>query len=294
MTLRHLQIFLMVCEKGNMTEAANTLFMTQPSVSQAIKELETHYEVRLFNRAGRKISLTRSGEILRSYAVHITNSFAELDKKLRSTAQSHALRIGANVTVGVTMIQSLICRFKEMFPGIRVEIFVNNSKAILERIDRDELDLALVEEFAGMENYITEPFFNDRSIVVAPIGHPLLEKKEVTAKDLTETELLLRESGSGVRNLFDAVMFAKGLVVHPIWESYTSDAVIEAVRANIGVAVLPERIARPHIRNKEMSELPIRDLDLSRRLVILRHRSKILSPEGEAFAELVRTSDWDV
>lgn len=294
MTLRHLQIFLAVCEKKNMTEAANSLFMTQPSVSQVIKELETHYNVKLFERKGRMLTITREGDILRSYGIHIVNSFEEVEKKLAEEQYHSPLRIGANVTVGVTMIQQIIKKFGELYPDVCVEIFINNSKTIREKIDRSELDFALVEEFPQMDAYITEPFFEDRNIVVVPVGHHLLQKENVTAKDLTEEKLLLREKGSGVRNLFDAVMSSKNLIVHPVWESYTSDALIEAVKAEIGIAVLPERIARPHINRGEMRELTVSDLDLRRRLIMFRHRSSILSEEGTYFWELVKHFDWNV
>lgn len=294
MTLRHLQIFLTVCEKKNMTEAANSLFMTQPSVSQVIKELETHYNVKLFERTGRTLTITREGDILRSYGMHIVNCFEEVEKKLGEEHYHSTLKIGANVTVGVTMMQKLIKKFSELYPNVRVEIFINNSKTIREKIDRSELDLALVEEFPQMDSYITEPFFEDRNIVVASVGHHLLQKENLTAKDLTEENLLLREKGSGVRNLFDAVMSSKNLVVHPIWESYTSDALIEAVKSELGIAVLPERIARPHINRGEMCELIISDLDLRRRLILFRHRSSIFSEEGTYFWDLVKEFDWDL
>lgn len=293
MTLRHLQIFLTVCEKRSMTEAANVLFMTQPSVSQVIKELETHYKVRLFERKGRTLTITRQGDILRSYAIHIVNCFEEVEKKLVEKNYHLTLRTGANVTVGVTMIQQIIKKFGALYPDVSVEVFINNSRTIREKIDRNELDFALVEEFPQMDAYITEPFFEDRNIVVAPVGHHLLQKEKVTAKDLTEENLLLREKGSGVRNLFDAVMNSRNLVVHPIWESYTSDALIEAVKAEIGIAVLPERIARPHINLGEMEELVVSDLDLRRRLIMFRHRSSILSTEGKGFWELVRNFSWN-
>lgn len=294
MTLRHLQIFLAVCENGNMTTAANALFMTQPSVSQAVKELETYYNVKLFERKGRTLTLTRAGDILRSYGIDILDSFEEVEKKLKEEEHPFALKIGANVTVGVTMVQQLIKEFNKRYPKVRVEVFVNNSKSIRERIDRSELDFALVEEFSQMDAYLTEPFFEDRNIVVVPIGHPLLQKKKPTTKDLMEEDFLLREKGSGVRNLFDAVMRAKNLVVHPIWESYTSEALVEAVKAELGIAVLPERIARPYINRKEIAELVVTDLDLRRRLIILERRNTVLSEEGEHFLELVKSFNWNM
>lgn len=292
MTLRHLQIFLVVCEKKNMTESAKALFMTQPSVSQVVKELEKHYGVTLFERTGRALVITRAGDTLRSYATHIVGSFEEVEKKLKEEYQVDSLRIGANVTVGVTMIQSVIKEFKDIYPEVRVEVFVNNSSAIRDRIDRNELDLALVEEFSGMDMYHTEPFFNDKNIIVAPVSHPILAKEDLTVKDLTSLDLMLREKGSGVRNLFDAILYTKGIVIHPIWESYTSDALIEAVKANLGLAVLPYRIARPHIEAGEMAELCLPDLDLSRKLVIMTHRSKVLSEEAEHFLQMVREKEW--
>lgn len=227
---------------------------------------------------------------MRNHALQIFSSFDEMEQQLKIQQGLHVLRVGANVSVGVTMIQKWILQFQQSHPNVKVEVCVNNSKTIRERLDNNELDFAMVEEFPQMENYIVLPFYDDRNVIVAWPEHPMLQKENLCMKDLENEDFLLRESGSGVRNLFDANMYAKGLTVHPTWESYTSDALLEAVKAHLGIAVLPERIVRSHIKAGTLAELKVCDLDLSRKLIVIYHKGKHLSAQANDFIQIAVSS----
>ncbi|HHY90320.1 MAG TPA: LysR family transcriptional regulator, partial [Clostridiales bacterium] len=145
MTLRHLKIFITVCDAGSMTAAAKKLYITQPSVSQAIAELEAHYHTRLFERLGRQLYITEAGKKLLSYARHILSLMEQAERELNDLSSSGTLRLGASMTIGTYLLSDMIKSFLSICPEVQILTTVDNTKVIEEMILSDQLDLALVE-----------------------------------------------------------------------------------------------------------------------------------------------------
>mgnify|MGYP000857305252 CR=1 FL=1 len=286
MTIRHLKIFITVCDEGNMTIAANKLFMTQPSISQAIKELENYYGVILFERLSRKLYITASGKKLYQYATHIIKLFDEAEDSLREDALHKKLIIGANYTVGVVLIHKYIGKFNRLYPNSEIMVNVNKSSILTEMLRKNELDLALIEEIKNKSDLVEDVFYNDRIVIVAHPKHHLFSKKEVTAHDVVNERLLLREKGSGVRNLFELRMNQIGLFFKPYWESTSTTALINAAENNIGIAVLPFQLVKDRIILGYLKELKIKDMDFSRKLTIVYHKNKLLTSAMKDFIKV--------
>lgn len=286
MTIRHLKIFITVCEEGNMTSAANKLFMTQPSISQAIKELENYYGVVLFERLSRKLYITSSGKKLYQYAKHIIKLFDEARDDLKQNSLQKKLIIGANYTVGVVLIHKYIKKFNKLYPNSEIMVNVNKSSILTEMLRKNELDLALIEEIKNKSDFIEDFFYNDRIVVVAHPNHHLFSKKEVTAYDIVNERLLLRERGSGVRNLFELRMNQIGLFFKPYWESTSTTALINAAENNIGIAVLPFQLIKDHIASGSLKELKVRNMDFNRKLAIVYHKNKLLTSAMKDFIKI--------
>ena len=145
MTLRHFQIFISVCDEQGMTQAAQKLHISQPSISQAVKELEEHYQVRLFERLGKKLFLTPAGQELLHYARHIISLSAQTEKTLRSFSLAAPIRLGATLSIGESIFIDIITRLKKAMPEQEVYSHVHNTAALEDALLRDELDAALVE-----------------------------------------------------------------------------------------------------------------------------------------------------
>ena len=286
MTIRHLKIFITVCDEGNMTIAANKLFMTQPSISQAIKELENYYGVILFERLSRKLYITASGKKLYQYATHIIKLFDEAEDSLREDALHKKLIIGANYTVGVVLIHKYIGKFNRLYPNSEIMVNVNKSSILTEMLRKNELDLALIEEIKNKSDLVEDVFYNDRIVIVAHPKHHLFSKKEVTAHDVVNERLLLREKGSGVRNLFELRMNQIGLFFKPYWESTSTTALINAAENNIGIAVLPFQLIKDHIASGSLRELKVKDMDFNRKLAIVYHKNKLLTSAMKDFIKI--------
>ncbi|MGL5694691.1 MAG: LysR family transcriptional regulator, partial [Peptostreptococcaceae bacterium] len=145
MSIRHLRIFIMVAECGKMSVAAEKLFITQPSVSQVIKEIEDYYGIRLFERLSKRLHITESGELLLKYAKHIVESFDDMERILKYKGQHVSLRIGATITVGNCILNDIIDKVEKENPQISTKVTINNTDIIENMLLNSELDVAIVE-----------------------------------------------------------------------------------------------------------------------------------------------------
>lgn len=239
MTLRHMEIFLEVCQQDSMTLAAKKMYMTQPAISQAIREMEAHYQVQLFERMNSKLYKTESGNQLYEYAVHIVSLFKEANAALCEKSEGEVIRVGVNFTVGITMIQEMIEYYNDQFPESHVKVVVNNSKTIEQMIRNNEIDIALIEDPIGNLFLKTIVFYHDKITIVAHPDHIIFRETPVLPVHLSQEKLLLREHGAGVRELFEQRMYQAGFKVIPSWESASSKALINAAKSKLGIAVLP-------------------------------------------------------
>lgn len=274
-----------------MSIAAKKLFMTQPAVSQTIKDLENYYETILFNRFPQKLFITDAGMELFSIANHMISLFEESKTKLKEVEKKEILRIGVNITVGTTMIQNYIKEYSRLYKNVKLQILVNNALIIKEKLRRNQLDFALLEEGKEEPYFISEVFFEDRIVVIANNNNPLILKEKLYFKDIINQDFLLRESGSGVRDTFERLALLKGTNIIPTWESCSSKALVNAVIDDFGIAVLPYRIAKEYIEQKQVIELNIEDMNLNRKLLIVYHKNKLLSNGAENFIKIVKTVD---
>ena len=286
MTIRHLKIFTTVYDERNMTAAAAKLFMTQPSISQAIKELESYYGVILFERLSRKLYVTEAGEKLYQYAIYIIKLFDDIGDNLKENALHKKLIIGANYTVGVSLIHKYIEKFKTLYPNSEIMLKINKSSILIEMLKKNELDIALIEEIENESDLIKDAFYDDHIMIIANKEHHLFTKKEVTAYDLINEHLLLREKGAGVRNLFELSMNKTGLSVEPYWESTSTTALINAVKNNIGIAVLPFQLVQDHIVSGSLKELKVKGMHFNRKLIIVYHKNKFLTGAMQDFIKV--------
>lgn len=290
LTPRQLEVFVSVYEENGMTAAARKLYMTQPAVSQIIKDIEDEYMIDLFERYGSKLFVTQAGEVLYNYSKRIMNLYNDLDEAIKLNDGVREIRIGANISAGTAQLTGFILDFKELYPDITVKSKVAQAPSILRGLIQNELDIILVEDQKKNVNYgdvIMEPYYDDRLAVVCAPLHPLADKK-VKIKKLENETFLLREKGAGVRDMFDEILSVKGVKIDVAWECTSTDAISEAVKLNMGIAVLPYLLVKKYLDARELSEIYISDISLSRKLNITYHKDKILTKPLQDFMNIVR------
>lgn len=277
MTIRHLKIFITVAESGTMSAAAAKLYITQPTVSQVIAEIEEDYGVRLFERLAKKLYITDSGRELLSYARHIVGLFDEMEQKMKNASDRVLLRVGATITVGTCVMGGLIARFEEKHPEIRTKVCVANTQKIEEMLCKSELDLALVEGKIKHEELIVEPVIRDELVLVCGAKHPFFTRDGIALRELNGEPMILREEGSGTRELFCDCLEKEGVTVEAKWTCHTADAILNAVACNQGITVISKMLAAPREAAGELRIIPIRDKTFERSFSVVYHKNKYFS-----------------
>lgn len=289
MTIRHLRVFHTVCKHMSMTEAAKELYLTQSAVSQTVKELEAHYGQTLFDRFPRRIELTEAGKVLEEIASGILLSLNEIEPQLAMVGTGGTVRVGANLSVGTVLIHEYLNAFEQLRPDTKVELTVTRGSVLIPMLLENKLDLALMEDPGREQEFIVEPFYNDRIIFVGRPDCPAAKKKSVSLEEITKEDLLLRERGAGVRDQFEYIVKAHGINVHPAWESSSTTALVRAVMGGRGIAVVPYLLVEDYLKEGKLKEIHVRDVSLGRLLNIVRHRRKHLTPAVKDFTDVVRS-----
>ncbi len=291
LTIRHLKIFITVYDERSMTKAAKKLFMTQPSISQVIKELENYYNVILFERLSHKLYVTKAGEKLYTVARQIINLLDEAKDTLGIADLQKNLAIGVNYTIGSKLVHRYIQKYERLYPGSEISVNVNKAPKLIEMLRNGELDLALIEERDNEADLIQKFFYHDRVVIIANPKHALCQKKYVNPEDIINEHLLLRDRGAGVRNLFELRMKELGLGIKPYWESTSTTALISATENNFGIAVLPFQLVQEKIDNGSLKEIKIKGMDLDRKLMIAYHKNKFLTSSMLEFVKVCHQTE---
>lgn len=293
MLIRQLNVFLTVCRTGSMTAAAEELYMTQPAVSQTIRDLEEHYETKLFDRFPRKLVITESGRILRRSAERLLNNLEEMEITLRDCDKEGPVRIGVNLSVGNALLMKYLRKFREQHPDSEVQVFCTRGSLLEQKLNDHELDFLMMEKPAHENDYSMDPFYSDRITIVVRPDDPLLAREDLTLADLAGHPFLLREKGAGVREQFDHICMSKGLTINPHWESSSTTVLVNAVLAGEGIAVLPYLMIRERIAEGSLRELTVKDVNLSRTLYLIRHPNKYLSEAARDLMEIILQDGTD-
>ena len=290
MTLRHLKIFSIVYQLQNITKAAATLHIAQPSVSIAIKELENYYGIVLFDRINKRIYPTQTAHKLYGYALHIIDLYEEMETDIKNWEDDSPLKVGCSITIGNFIFPQLIKEWEKKLPKMKFKAIINNSQIIEERILNNEIDIALIEGKGLHPDQLSQtPFLEDHLCLIVSNDHPLTKLKRISLEKLLDYPFLLRESGSGVRDLVDALFLTHHIELSPIVESTSTQAIVRAVNENVGISILPYLMVKEDINKGNIISLPIKDLDLSRQFSIIYHKNKYLTHHAKAFIDLCQS-----
>ena len=294
MTIRHMIIVRSICENGyNSTKAAEALHMTQPAVSLAIKELEQYYGVRLFDRIGRRLQITDAGQHFLQYAIHISDLFSDMETGLRDWDSKGILRIGASITIGSQFLPSYVKAFTQICPGIDVRVTVEQSERLEQKILSNELDCALIEGIAHDSNIVSESYMEDHLSVICGVEKGWIQGQIISVEEFQKQRFLLREKGSGTREVFDRVTTQAGIHVVPVWEAMSTTALVNAVINGLGIAVLPHRMILPALRQGLIYTVKVEGLSFSRNFHIIHHKDKFLTTSAKQFIALCKEYEAD-
>ncbi|MCE5285914.1 MAG: LysR family transcriptional regulator [Pelosinus sp.] len=294
MTLRHMQIYIAVCDENNMTKAAAKLHMTQPSVSLAIRELEMHYKVLLFERLGHRLFITEAGRRLLIYARHMVSLNLQAESAMHTFENFFTIRLGASVTIGEAVLVNLLQYMSKENPKQEIFSEIHNTTELEAMLLKDELDMALVEGKIQSEYLFVEPFMVDELIFIISPSSEFLKKNEITPAELTELRFFVREAGSGTRNLFESIMNQMDIKIRIAGVYNNAETIKKAVMAGLGASVISRRAVREELAQGKLVSFAIKNIAFKRNFSIVYHKNKYISPSFQSFIEICRNLEMSI
>ena len=284
MTLRHLRIFAAVVDNGTMHAAAEKLFISQPTITQTVKELEEHYGCLLFERFGKRLVITPAGQELLEHARSLLAEFDRLEQAMVGLSNLELLRIGATISVGEQLLVPLITGFEARHPEVRVEVAVDNSENLRGLLASGALDACIMDGTDRCGDLVLLPFYRDRLTLVAAPGHPLAGVEGViTPEQLSQYDFVMREEGSVPRRMVSAYFGRYGLIPKIKWSCSNLHTVIQAVAAGQGVSLLYSVLVQKEIDAGQLVEIPLPELGEERDIALAMHRNKARGKVLEQF-----------
>lgn len=288
-TLKQLKTFIAVVEYKKMSEAAKRLYISQPTVSQMISDLETEYQTKLFERFPKELRITPAGLLLLDSAREIVASHEHLEQSMKHANSLRPLRIGATLTIGNTMMGTLAETLRQQCQDIDVTVFVDNTKIIEHRMIHNELDIALVEGIIVRQEILTEPVIEDSLCVICGMGHPYAGRESISIEDLRHQDFIMREKGSGTRAIFENIMLTHHIPFVTKWECSSRCAIVDAVRHNLGLGVLSCRCITEYVEKGEIQMLPIENVSMKRYFYLCHNQCRPVTSQMQDFIQLVKS-----
>lgn len=286
MTIRHLKIYIAVCETGTLTAAGKKLYIAQPAISLAISELECHYGVRFFDRISNRLHITDSGSQFLQYALHIISLFDEMEYNTINNDTHGILRIGSSITIGNYFLNDFIRTFKKLHPHISVNVAIQNSKDIESAVLDNQIDIGLIEGPIHSSFLTSNEFMKDSLQFICPPSHSFANQTNIPITDLNNQDFLLREKGSGGREILEGLVDAYSLSINKMWESTSTQAIIQGVEHGFGIALLPYLLVEKSIQDGSISSFTLENISLTRDFSIIYHKNKFLTKNMHDFKEI--------
>lgn len=290
---RRLQVFHAVAKQMSFTKAAEVLYMTQPAVTFQIKQLEEHYNTRLFERGHGRISLTPAGEVVLKYAEKILAMSQELETRVREMTGrlSGPLLIGASTTIAEFLLPPVLGEFKGQHPEVHAKLAVGNSEAIENRVAEHTLDLGLIEAPSHLPTLLTEVCCEDELQVIVTPSHPLAKLKSVTPKQAVTHPYVTREPGSGTREFTDLYLRKAGIQpseLNVVMELGSPEALKGVVGTGLGFAIMSRVTVDRERKLGELVAVPLQP-KLIRTLSLVYPKERFRSKLVNKFVDFAKT-----
>jgi LysR family transcriptional regulator, transcriptional activator of the cysJI operon len=285
-----LAVFRAVAEQLSFRKAAEELYLTQPAVSLQIKALEEDLGIQLFDRSGAQVQLTEAGSVLLEYAQRGYALLHEAEQAIAELSGDHTgdLALGASTTIVQYVLPRLLGEFGKEYPRARPTVISGNTEAIVKAVEMQKISLGLIEGPAHSREVKTEPFLQDELVMIVPLAHEWAERPPVSVEEIPQTRLLMRERGSGTRQVVEMAL-AKHQVrrseLQIVMELDSTEAIKSAVEAGLGVGFVSRwALAKDARLGKSFKIVDIEGLRIQRDF-LLTFRS---GPEPQGLAQEFR------
>jgi LysR family transcriptional regulator, transcriptional activator of the cysJI operon len=259
---RRLQVFYTVAKQLSFTKAAEQLFMTQPAVTFQVKQLEEHFNTRLFDRNHGRIALTQAGRLVLEYAERILQLSAEMDARVGELTGSVSgpLLLGASTTIAEFMLPQVLGEFKGLYPQVQAHLTVANSETIENRVADHTLDLGLIESPSHLTGLHSEICCDDELVLICSPRHALAKLKQVKPQQLSAEPWVRREEGSGTREFSDQYLRQCGMVpddLDVVMELGSPEAIKAVVATGIAISIVSRATTAKELKLGMLVAIPL-------------------------------------
>ena len=295
-TLRQLQIFSAIAETGSTTSAASEVALTQSAASAALKELEDALGARLFDRIGRRLLLNESGRALLPRARRLLENAQELERQFAKGAGAGPLRVGCSTTIGNYLMPRVLAAYGTRADISGISIRIGNTGEIVAAVAGFKLDVGFIEGPSHDSQLVAKPWLKDELVVFASPNDPLARGKasrRVGLVELRKARWLLREPGSGTREVVESALLPRLHSLQTGIEFGHSEAIKRAVVEGLGISCLSRWVVDDMLRQGALRELRTALPPLTRMFYIVHHPEKFISSSLEGFLDFSRTPrEW--
>jgi DNA-binding transcriptional LysR family regulator len=281
-----LKVFFTVANRLSFTKAATELFITQPAVSKHIQELEEQYKIKLFDRNGSKISLTKAGELLLNHTKNIFEIYREIDFDLSAliNQQQGTLRLGASTTISHYIIPPLLARFHQKLKDIKVSLLNGNTEQIEKALLNKEIEIGIVEGQSKNQSIKYSEFLKDELVLVCNKSNPLINKEQITLEELKSLRFITREQGSGTLEVIEHALKPFGINLSQLiieMQLGSTESIKSYLMNSDCVAFISFHAIEKELKNNEMVIIDIDNFVIERFFYIISLKGKV-----EALSEL--------
>lgn len=290
MNFRKLKIFYETALFLNMTKVARDMYISQPSISQSIHELEDEVGVKLFDRIGKKLFLTHEGEVFLNYTRRILNLYDESVKTLNDYTHNSKgkITIGATTTIGIYILPEIIKAFSDKYKDIEISIIIENSDHIKELILQNKVDFAYLEGEVKSEEINVEKVWEDELVFICGKDHKWQDADTVCEKELSNEKLIMRECGSGSREILENYLKGKDIEYNIFLELGNTEAIKRTVEANLGIGCISEKCIEEKLRYGHLNSFRLKERKIKRDLILITHKDKYISNNMKCFIDFAK------
>ena len=293
MTLRQLAVFVAIAQEGTVTRASEAVRLTQSAASMALSDLESGIESPLFDRQGKRLHLNDLGRYLLPQALEILGRAEAFEQAARGELQAVDIRLGSTLTISDYIMPDLIAGFILKKPDAQLNLQVGNTRQIIEAVSQFQLDLGLIEGSCNVPHLQAVPWRTDELAVFTSPSHPLAQKQQqapLTLEDFKNTEWIVREEGSGTREVFDNIVLNDFPDAKLRLTLGHNEAILKVVAGGIGVGCVSRLAVEPMITTGQLVILNTPFWMLVRPFFLIVHRQKYQGPGMKSFMEYCQNS----
>jgi len=287
LNLNQLRIFHSVADLLSFTRAADALHLTQPGISKHVKQLEEHFGTRLFERRGRKIALTHSGEALLEATKEITSCVEKATKRIRELdGVAPKLSLAATFTAGLYIVPGLLASFRKQHSEIETSLDVMLASLIEAKVLDYTFDFGLVGHEVTSKKLSSTAFFTDELVAIVSVHHNWASlKRRIKPEEFLHEPFITTAVGSGTRSVIEDRLRQNGVKLTRVIDFGNMEGVKKAVEAGLGVSILSKSVIQREVSSGLLGMLPITGTNMKRRFFIVRRKGKFMSSAANLFLE---------